>query len=155
MSIFKSIKYQFRPPKIDDPDFGQLTFMYISNNPERSYWEAEWLFPSTGTTISIALDGDESGPKASAREWHLGLPARFKEIVELAKPELAKVLKSWLHQDIPADIFKVVKLAGFGVVDPSAQTIDWDVSFETIGDKWLGIVIPFHGTKVKDAIVDT
>ncbi len=27
--------------------FGTLTFIYVSQNPERSYWECEWRFPST------------------------------------------------------------------------------------------------------------
>ncbi len=155
MNILKSLKLQFRPPKIDDPDFGQLTFMYISNHPERSYWEAEWNFRPTGTPVAIALDGDESGPKLVTREWHLGLPTRFDRIVALAKPELAKVFQSWLKQDLPEDIFTVVKLSGFGVEDPEAQPVAWDVSFETTGDTWLGITIPFEGDQAKEATVDT
>jgi len=31
----------------------------------------------------------------------------------------------------------------------------WDVSFETIGDKWIGIIIPFIGDTAQKAIVDT
>ena len=46
MKILRSFKLRFKPPKINDPDFGQLTFMYISDHPERSYWEGEWLFPT-------------------------------------------------------------------------------------------------------------
>ena len=29
------------------------------------------------------------------------------------------------------------------------------VGFETIGDRWLGITIPFHGDEPQDPIVDT
>jgi len=155
MNLFKSLKLQFRPPKIDDPDFGQLTFMYISNHPERSYWEAEWMFPPTGTPVSIGLDGDESGPRPATREWHLDLPSRFDRILELARPELANVFKSWLKQDLPDDILTVMKLSGFGVEDPRAQPVNWDVSFETTGDTWLGITIPFQGEEAKEATVDT
>ena len=155
MNIFKSLKLQFRPPKVDDPDFGQLTFMYISNHPERSYWEAEWTFPPTGTPVSIALDGDESGPMPEARQWHLQIPSRYSRILDLARPELAKVFKTWLDQDLPEDIFAVVKLSGFGVEDPRAQPVAWDISFETTGDKWLGITIPFVGDEPNEAVVDT
>lgn len=155
MNIFRSLKLQFRPPKIQDPDFGQLTFMYISNHPERSYWEAEWIFPPTGTPVSIGLDGDESGPIAEVRQWHLELPSRFPRILELARPELARVFTSWLNTDLPEDIFSVVKLSGFGVEDPRAQPVEWDVSFETSGDKWLGITIPFVGEEPREAVVDT
>jgi hypothetical protein len=154
MSIFKSLKLQFRPPKMQDPDFGPLTFMYISNHPERSYWEAEWTFPPTGTVVSIGLDGDESGPKPETRQWHMGLPSRFPRILQLAKPELAKAFKLWLDQDLPKDIFSVVKLSGFGVEDPQAHPLHWDISFETIGEKWLGITISFVGDEAKEAIVD-
>jgi len=155
MTIFKSLKLQFRPPKMHDPDFGHLTFMYISNHPERSYWEAEWMFPPTGTPVSIGIDGDESGPRSEARQWYLKLPSRFSRILELARPELAKVFKKWLQQELPDDIFTVVKLSGFGVEDPQAQTVEWDIMFETTGDKWLGITIPFVGDEPKEAVVDT
>lgn len=140
---------------MNDRDFGQLTFMYISNHPERSYWEAEWIFPPTGTPISIGLDGDESGPGPETREWHLGLPARFERTLELVKPELAKVFKTWLQHELPDDIFTVVTLAGFGVENPKANPVKWEISFETTGDKWLGITIPFVGDKPEEAVVDT
>ena len=155
MNIFKSLKLQFSPPKMDDPDFGQLTFIYISNYPERSYWEGEWIFPPTGTVVGIGLDGDETGPRSVCREWHLQLPSRFTQILLLAKPELSKVFKSWLNQELPDYIFSVVTLAGFGVVDPQNVPVEWDVSFETTGDKWLGITIPFVGNVPKEGVVDT
>lgn len=155
MKIFKSLKLRIRPPRMKDPDFGQLTFMFIPSHPERSYWEAEWIFPPTGSPISIGLDGDESGPRSETREWHLGLPARFERILELTKPELGKVFETWLQHELPEDIFKVVKLAGFGVENPEADPVRWDISFETIGDKWLGITIPFVGDTPKEAVVDT
>jgi hypothetical protein len=115
MTFFKFLKLQFRPLKIDDSDFGQLTFMFISNHHERSYWEAEWTFPPTGTPVSIGLDGDESSPGPETQEWNLGLAFRFDRTVELARSELAKVFKSWLKQDLPDDNFSVLKLSGFGV----------------------------------------
>jgi len=155
MKIFKSLKLQFRPPKINDPDFGQLTFMYISNHPERSYWEGEWMFPPTATPVSIGLDGDESGPKPEGRQWYLELQPRFRRILELARPELAEVFKKWLQQDLPEDIFTVVKLSGFGVENPRVHPVEWDISFETTGDKWLGITIPFVGDEPREAVVDT
>lgn len=155
MKIFKSLKLQLKPPKIDDPDFGRLTFMYISNHPERSYWEGEWMFPPTGTRVSIGLDGDESGPRPEARKWHLELPSRFQRILKFARPELAKVFKTWLKHELPDDIFTVVKLSGFGVENPQTYPVEWDIMFETTGDKWLGITIPFVGDEPREAVVDT
>ena len=51
-----------------DPDFGRLLYMHIAPDPAKSYWEAEWLFPPTGTRIAIGLPGTKEGP----RELHLG-----------------------------------------------------------------------------------
>jgi hypothetical protein len=155
MKILKSLALRLRPPKINDPDFGQLTFMYISNHPERSYWEGEWVFPPTKSMVSIGLDGDESGPTPETRKWHLELPARFHRILELARPELAKVFKMWLQHELPKDIFTAVKLSGFGVENPKSHPVEWDISFETTGDKWLGINIPFANDKPGEAVVDT
>jgi len=155
MNIFHSLRLLFKPPKINDPEFGQLRFMYISNHPERSYWECEWKFPPTGTTVFIALDGNEAGPLPEFRQWHLDLINRYPKILELAKPELAKVFRSWFEQDLPSDIFTVVKLSGFSVEDPRSVPVEWSISFETTGDKWLGIAIPFVGDEPRDAVVDT
>jgi hypothetical protein len=49
----------------------------------------------------------------------------------------------------------VVKLAGFDVEDPKARPLERDISFETTGEKWLGIVIPFRGDTPQEAVVDT
>jgi len=48
-----------------------------------------------------------------------------------------------------------MKLAGFGVEDMSGSPPRWDISFETTGDKWLGITIPFTGDVPQDPVVDT
>ena len=155
MGIFHNLKLRLLPPRITDPDFGHLIFMYIPNAPERSYWECEWRFPKTGTEISIGLPGGESGPTAEARQFYLGLPGRFEQILASVRPQLQEVFRTWLQQDLPQDIFTVTRLAGFGLEDPRARPVRWDVSFETIGDKWLGITIPFVGDIAQNAVVDT
>lgn len=155
MTILHNLKLRFFPPRITDPDFGNLLFMFIPNAPERSYWECEWTFPKTGTAISVGLLGGESGPLQEAREFYLSLPGRFEQILAAARPKLAHVFKTWLQQDLPQDIFTVLNLAGFGVMDLKAQPLDWDISFETTGEKWLGIIIPFHGDTPQEAVVDT
>jgi hypothetical protein len=155
MTLFKALKLWLRPPKLIDPDFGPMTFMYLEQHPERSYWEAEWLFPLTSNRVAIALAGDESGPLRLAREWYLELPSRFPGILELARPQLARVFRSWRAQELPADIFTAVALSGFGVEDLSVSPLRWDVSFETINGKWLGIIIPFVDDEPQEPIVDT
>jgi len=129
--------------------------MYIPNAPELSYWECEWMFPKTATPISIALPGTESGPFPEARQFYLGLPDRFEKILSAARPNLENVFRDWLQQDLPQDIFSGVKLAGFGLMDAKAQPTQWDISFETTGDKWLGISIAFIGDTAQEATVDT
>lgn len=155
MGFFHNLKLQYSPPKIADPDFGTLIFMFISNAPERSYWECEWTIPNTDTEISISLPGDESGPSPEARQFYLSLPGRLKKILALARPQLHEVFKEWLRQDLPEDIFTVVKLAGFDLENPNHRPLQWNISFEATGDKWLGIIIPFVGDKPQKATVDT
>jgi len=155
MNIFKSLKQLFTSPTMEDPDFGRLTFIDISKHPERSYWEAEWVFPPTGTPVGICLDGDESGPRPDYREWYLQLPSRYPRILEQARPVVAKELTFWLDQTMPDDVYQLVKIAGFSVKDPRAEPIEWDVAFETIGEKWLYINIPFVGDEPGEAVVDT
>jgi hypothetical protein len=138
-----------------DPDFGNLVFIYISNDPGKSYWECEWNFPKTGTIISIGLPGNENGPLAESREFFLNIPEQFEGIIQKIKPNLNNVFQTWLGQSIPTDLWSAVKLAGFGLEDPKANPIQWDIAFETLGDKWLGITIPFVGDEPQETIVDT
>lgn len=154
MGILDKLKGIFAPPRISDPDFGELLFMSMRNSPHLSYWECEWRFPNTDTIISIALPGGEEGPLPESRDFYLGLPSRFDDILARARPKLDKVFSEWLEAALPDDLFSELRLAGFGLEDPRADTIEWDVSFETTGDKWLGIIIPFRGDEAQDAVVD-
>jgi hypothetical protein len=140
---------------MNDEDFGPLVFMYIPRAPERSYWEAEWRFPPTGTKVAIGLRGSPGGPYPQARAFYLALPAQFDLIVERARPILNEVFQEWVQRPLNTDLWADLKLAGFAVDDPSVNPPTWDVSFETTGEKWLGITIPFHGDAPQDPIVDT
>jgi hypothetical protein len=156
MGLLKQLQLRFRPPRRDDKDFGPLVYMYIPHAPERSYWEGEWLFPATKTPVAIALRGTvEGGPDAQSRAFYLSLPERFDRIMELARPSLDCVCREWLGRPLNADVWGDVKLAGFSVEDPGAVPASWDVSFETSGEKWLGITVPFVGDHPEDPIVDT
>jgi hypothetical protein len=155
MSLIGRLKGWVPPPKKTDPDFGQILFMHMAGNPAASYWEAEWTFPKTGTMISIALPGDEWGPYPESREFYLRLPERFDEILRAVRPVLDSVFRTRLGVDLPADIFCAVKLGGFGLENPRVQPIEWDMEFETLGDEWLGITIPFVGNSPRAPVVDT
>jgi hypothetical protein len=66
MGLLHNLRLRFFPPKMTDPEFGQLLFMYIPNNAAASYWEFEWVFPKTGKIVSIGLPGDaDLGPVAN------------------------------------------------------------------------------------------
>ena len=155
MGFLKRLKLQFSPPRLADPDFGELLFMYIPNSPERSYWECEWKFPSTGDVVSIALPGNESGPFPESRAFFLTLPGRFESILEAVRPQLSEVFRRHLDRELPDTLFSDLKLAGFGLEDPTQTPVEWDIAFETKGEKWLGIAIPFVGNTAQTATVDT
>jgi hypothetical protein len=156
VSLFQSLKLRLSPPKLTDPEFGPLRFMYIANAPERSYWEAEsWLFGPTQTLVGVGLLGSETGPLPEARAFYLGLPGRFAGILDSVKPLLDRVTREWLDRPLAADCWSDVKLSGFDVDDPRIQPLNWSISFETIGDKWLGIMIPFVGEQPGEPVVDT
>ena len=74
MGLLHNLKLRFSPPRRQDPEFGELLFIYIQNAPERSYWEAKWRFPPTDTSIDIDLLGPESGPLPEARSFYHALP---------------------------------------------------------------------------------
>jgi hypothetical protein len=156
MNFLHSLKLRLSPPRLRDPDFGELIYMYIPNAPERSYWEGEhWLFPATGTSVGLGLLGGESGPLEEARAFYRALPARFQDLLRLVRPALDKVFRDWYQRPISTDIWQDVKLTGFGLEDPRARPVLWDMSFEATGQTWLGITIPFQDDKPGAAAVDT
>ena len=104
---------------------------------------------------NLSVLGERRGPLPEARQFYLSLPDRFEQIVAAVRPKLEQVFKQWLQQELPQDIFTAVKLAGFGLEDPKGKPLHWNISFETTGEKWLGITIPFEGDTPQDAVVDT
>lgn len=155
MGLLSRVLARLRPPTLEDPDFGRLLYMHISRDPSLSYWEGEWMFPPTQSRMSIAVPGDRSGPTQAARSFYLALPLHFDSIVERARPELEKVFLTYLQRPLHADVWSDLKLAGFGVVNPGEEPLQWDVAFETTGAEWLGITVPFIGEIAQDAAVDT
>ena len=156
MSLLHDLKLRFSPPRLDDPDFGELRYMYISAAPERSYWEsAHWLFTPTGKEVEIDLPGSESGPLPEARQFYLTLPAQFPRLLELARPALDRVFHAWYARPVSHDIWQDVKLAGFGLEDPRATPVQWSMFFEATGAKWLGIIVPFRDEIPGSEVVDT
>ena len=155
MGLLDRVLAPFRPPSMDDPTFGRLLFMRIKRDPSKSYWEGEWLFPPTATRVAIALPGGDAGPTPEGRAFYSGLEPRFEEIMAAVQPQLDKVFRDWLKRPLSEHLWTDVKLAGFGVEDPSASPLEWDVAFETTGEKWLGITIPFVGDLAQEPVVDT
>ena len=155
MAFLHNLKLWLAPPRIKDPEFGELIFMHIEKHPERSYWECEWTFPATGGVVGITLRGGENGPNADARQFYLALPARFDSILNACRPRLEQVFRDRRKQQLPQDMFSVVKLTSFGVENPQGQRVRWHVGFETTDDDWLGITIPFVGDTAMEPEVDT
>ena len=155
MGLLHNLKLRFSPPRLQDPEFGELLFIYIQNAPERSYWEAKWRFPPTDTSIDIDLLGPESGPLPEARSFYHALPSRFTSLLDAARPELDRVFRDWYDRPIADELWSDVKLAGFGLEDPRRQPVSWQMYFEALGNRWLGIVIPFEDDRPGTAVVDT
>ena len=155
MGLLDWLKAGIKPLQLDDPDFGRMTFMHIPNAPEKSYWEAEWRFPPLGYEVSIGLPGDKAGMAAGAKEFYLSRAAEFERILNLVRPGLDAVSRTWLGRPLAENIWSDFKLAGFDVEDLAATPLRWNVAFETVGNQWLGITIPMLGNIAQEPVVDT
>jgi hypothetical protein len=155
MEFLHNMKLWLSPPKITDPVFGQMIFMHIGKHPERSYWEGRWTLLGFAHVVEVFLRGGEDGPNGDARRFFLTLPGRFEQILESCRPPLASVFRGWLNRDLPDDIFSELKLASVAADDPQMSPLRWSVSFETTGENWLGITVPFVDDAAGDAEVDS
>lgn len=155
MGLLTELRLRFRPPRRQDPIFGELLYMHIARDPKQSYWEGEWLFPSTGSRVAITLPGALEGPQETGRKFYLQLAAEFDEIMQVSTPVLDGVFREWIGRPLNADVWQDVTLGGFSVEDPGSAPVVWDIGFETKGNKWLGITIPFIGDEPQDPVVDT
>jgi hypothetical protein len=155
VGLFDKVLKRFQPLSTEDPVFGRLTYMHIKQDPSKSYWEAEYVFPPTGTVVSAGLQGNEDGPVPEARDFYLRMQERFEGIMETVMPILDQVFQEWLGRPLSADPWADIEFAGFDVDDPTEHPCKWGVMFETTGEKWLGITVPFVGEEVQPAVVDT
>jgi hypothetical protein len=94
-------------------------------------------------------------PTEAGRKFYLAIPARFEEILRTVQPILDRVFRESLGRPLDSNLWRDVKLAGFGVEDPDVAPLSWDIAFETTGEKWLGITIPFVGNEPQEAVIDT
>ena len=155
LGFFERLKLGFRPLLREDPEFGSLSFVYVANRPDRSYWEAEWLFPPVGYRVAINLDGDLAGPTEEARSFYRARVIAFEETIREVRPQLEKVAIAWLDRPLAVNLWDDLKLAGLGTDDLNASPRTWDISFETTGKRWLGITVPMIGDRAQEAQVDT
>jgi len=155
VGLFGKLFKPFQPLTMEDAEFGRLTFMPIKENPARSYWEAEYVFPPTGAVVSAGLQGTEEGPLPAAREFYRKMEARFADTMKAVTPSLEREFQEWLRRPLSENPWDDLVLSGFGVDDPTADPLAWDVMFETTGDKWLAFTVPFIGDAVQTVVVDT
>ena len=88
-------------------------------------------------------------------EFYLELSTQFDHVVKQVSPALDRVFREWIGRPLDTDLWKDVRLSGFGVEPLNSVPITWDVMFETTGEKWLAITVPFVGDSPQDPVVDT
>jgi len=156
LRFLDALRLRWRPPRIVDSEFGSLIYMYISIAPERSYWECEgWVFPATQTRVGVSLPGNLEGPTADARRFYRELAGEFEHHLLRARPEMDKAFETWIGRRLSPNLWDDLVLSGFNVEDPGATPPIWEVMFETRGDKWLAITIPFVGNVPGIPVIDT
>jgi hypothetical protein len=113
------------------------------------------MFPVTGTRVSISLPGNSDGPTDDARRFHRQLPEQFEGLLSKARPEIDRTFEQWIGRPLSADLWEDVRLGGFALTNASRAPTTWEVTFETTGEKWIAITIPFVGDSPQEAVVDT
>jgi hypothetical protein len=155
MKLLNRLLAPFLPPAIEDSDFGTLHFVHVPRNPAKSYWECEWLFQPTNTRIPIALAGGDEGPTTAARNFYLQLRDEFPRILNVARPKINRAILDWLNRPLNTNLWEDVRLHGFSADDLEANPIEWHISFETTGSKWISIKVPFRGDVPQEPVIET
>lgn len=155
MALLKELRLRLHPPALQDAHVGRLVYMYTPRDPSRSYWEGEWVFPPSQTKVAIILPGSIAGPSDAGRAFYLTLPARFDQLMPHVRPVLDRVFREWVNRSVNVEVWQDVTLGGFSVEDRGVAPTTWEVTFETVGERWLGITIPFVGDQPQEPVVDS
>jgi len=135
---------------MEDPDFAVLLYMHIPHAPANSYWEGEWLFPATRMKVAIALPGGLDGPDIKARAFYLELSTQFDHVVKQVWPALDRVFREWIGRPLDTDLWKDVRLSGFGVEPLNIVPITWDDFTKVLEDDQLWLLV--YGARMYSVI---
>jgi len=157
VSILSKLFGKFEDIKMQDPDFGEMTFMEVAEHPERSYWEGEWRYPPTGTRIGVFIPGDASGLMGEARAFIMQKQHEWDKIISAVFPKLFPEYTEWAKRALSADILSDLDLASISVELPIVLPITWEISFETKEEeeKWRYFNVGMKDWTVEYVSVDT
>nr|GFD23355.1 hypothetical protein [Tanacetum cinerariifolium] len=84
-----------QPVKIDDVFFGEMTFIEISNHPEKSYFECQRYFKPIDGLIELGVTGKLSGPMQCQKDFFAQLERDYQLIVAAVIPVMEEEFRNW------------------------------------------------------------
>jgi hypothetical protein len=126
MGWIDSIKKLIVPIKKQDPFFGLIRYQKVG------FWEGKKNFSPLHREYEITIDGDESRPTESQRQFYREIESRYETLQEAIIHDLLQQLQNWVEeiQINESEVWEHFTLDGFGIPDLDAGKKDWELVYE-------------------------
>ncbi|NOS93682.1 MAG: hypothetical protein HOP30_17325 [Cyclobacteriaceae bacterium] len=139
MGLFDLFK---KPPTIQDPFFGTLRWMGFKD-ASKKYFECSGMFAPTKETIGYIIEADASGPTTAQREFYQFIQANYDVLIEKAIPLIEKEYRQDMEEFKISNFKKEFKVSSLTIPRLENTPLDWDMSFESVGDEKHFFLIDF------------
>jgi hypothetical protein len=120
--------------KIYDAFFGDMTFMEISSDPAKSYFECERYFRPIAGIIELSVTGSLSGPTQVQKDFFTQLEENYPLIIAAVIPVIEDEFRNWKAEFRIGSFELEFKLVGLSIPTCDQHPIEWEIAFETVHD---------------------
>ncbi len=131
-----------KPVTLQDSFFGQLHWMG-SKDPSKKYFIGSGMFAPTKETIEYIIEAEASGPTTAQHEFYQYIQTNYDALIEKAIPLIEKEFRQDMEEFKIRNFKKEFKVSSLTIPRLERTPLDWDMSFESIGDEKHFFLIDF------------
>ena len=139
--MFDRLFKRRRPQLIEDPLFGQLSFVE-AKNLSASFWEGRGRFNPTASDVAYFIEAGDAGPCESHRAVYRNIERRYGELLPLVAPLL---LREYATQVAGTNVSIGQSRFSLDIVHvPEVESASMEWSLDYSCDQWEDALFTVH-----------